>query len=86
MNYKSYLRDQWMCGCCYGRLTGFYYKIMTVAHRRKKKNCYSLQPPVELLIRLLNHEYFFFKSEKCHLRQASFGPFPFFFGGDGMGQ
>lgn len=37
MNYKSYLRDQWMCGCCYGRLTGFYYKIMTVAHRRKKK-------------------------------------------------
>ena len=38
MNYsKLYLGDQWMCGCCYVRLTGFYYKIMTVAEQKKEK-------------------------------------------------
>lgn len=34
---KSYLGDQWMYGCCYSRLTGFYYKIMTVAQQKKEK-------------------------------------------------
>lgn len=62
-----------MCGWCYSRLTGFLLQNNDSSTAEKK--CHSLQPLVELLIRLPNHEYSFFKGKQCHARKDSFGSF-----------
>lgn len=59
-----------MCGWCYGRLTGFLLQNNDNSTAEKKNH--SLQPPVVLLKRLPNHEYFFLKGKQYHVRQASF--------------